>query len=173
MAGNKYIANNAGTLAEVAASQVSTGAADAGKIPALDSTGKLDSSMMPVGAGSAETISVVASEAISAGAHVNLWTNAGVANVRNADASTSGKEANGFLLAGVASGATAVVYQASQTNTQLTGLTPGGRYFLSDATPGAVTLTVPTGTGKTVQVIGRAASATSMVFAPAPPITLA
>lgn len=46
MAGNKYISNSSGTLTEIAATQTSAGAADEGKIPALDATGRLDPSML-------------------------------------------------------------------------------------------------------------------------------
>jgi hypothetical protein len=48
---DKYLKNNAGFLTEVEATTESAGAADAGKIPALDETGQLDSSMIPGGGG--------------------------------------------------------------------------------------------------------------------------
>jgi hypothetical protein len=51
MAGNKYLSNSAGAVTEVAAIQTSAGAGDVGKIPALDAAGKLDTSMIPGGAG--------------------------------------------------------------------------------------------------------------------------
>jgi hypothetical protein len=43
MAGNKYLKNASGVVTEEASIQTSAGAGDAGKIPALDSAGKLDS----------------------------------------------------------------------------------------------------------------------------------
>ena len=43
----KYIKNNSGQLAEVEATTTSAGAGDAGKIIGLDSSGKIDTSMMP------------------------------------------------------------------------------------------------------------------------------
>jgi hypothetical protein len=46
MAGNKYLKNVDGTPTEEAAIQTSSGVSDADKIVALDSTGKLDSSLL-------------------------------------------------------------------------------------------------------------------------------
>ena len=172
MAGNKYLSNAAGKIQEVAATQTSAGAANAGQIPALTAAGLLDMSLMPVGIG-AETDLIVASESVAAGAFVNIWMNGAVANVRNADASTSGKEANGFVLAAFASAAKATVYRVSQLNNQLTGMTPGVVQYLNPATPGGVTATCPSATGQTVQILGHALSATAMAFSPGPVITLA
>lgn len=168
MAGNKYIANIGGSLAEVAALQGSAGAGDAGKIPALDASGRLDGSMMPVGIG-ADTASITASEALSAGDFVNIWNNGG-ARVRKADATTAGKEAHGFVLAAVSSSAAATVYFEG-TNTAVTGQTPGG-VFLS-TTAGAATSTAPSSAGNVVQRIGFATSATAINFQSQTPLTLA
>lgn len=151
---------------------ISAGASDSGKIPQLDAAGRIDNSVLPVGLG-AETMQIVASDALSAGNFVNIWSNAGAANVRKADASVAGKEADGFVLAAFASGATATVYAPSQTNTQLTGLTPGAVHYLSDTTAGSATATVPTTSGTVVQKIGRASDATTLAFNPGPAITLA
>lgn len=170
MTGNKYISNASGTLTEVVASQTSAGAGDAGKIPALNSAGQIDLTMMPTGVGP-DTAIVTASEILAAGASVNIWNSSGAFKVRNADASTSGKEAHGFVLSGFASAASAVVYFAGP-NTSATGLTPGPQ-FLSDTTPGGVTATAPVGSGKTVQRVGIATSATSLNFEANDPITLA
>jgi hypothetical protein len=167
---DKYIANVSGTLTEKAAIAASAGAGDGGKIPALDSAGRLDASMMPVGI-VADTASIQASEALAAGDWVNVWSSAGAFRVRKADASTSGKEANGFVLAAVASGAQASVYFEGP-NTQVTGQTPGPVY-LSAATPGAGTATAPSASGQTVQRIGVAVSATVVNFEGHLPIVLA
>jgi len=150
---------------------ISAGAGDSGKIPALDATGKLDLSTMPVGLG-AESDVITASEALAAGDFVNIWNSSG-AKVRKADASTAGKEAHGFVLSAVSSSASATVYRISQSNTQVTGLTPGAKQYLNPATPGGHTETCPTTTGQVVQVLGSAISATSMNFMPGPAITLA
>lgn len=169
MAGNKYLSNNAGITTEVVATQTSAGAGDAGKIVALASTGQLDVSLMPTGIG-ADTQAIVASEALTAGNLVNVWSNAGAFNVRKADATVAGKEANGFVLAGFANGASATVYFEGNNN-QMSGLTPG-KQFLS-TTAGAVTSTAPSASGNVVQVVGFATSATNMNFQSLAPITLA
>lgn len=43
-----------------------------------------------------------------------------------------------------------------------TGLTPGSRYYLSPATPGAITATTPVGTGNTVVQAGYSKNATAL-----------
>ncbi len=168
---DKYLFNNGGTLTEKAAIQASAGAGDAGKIPALDTAGRLDNSMMPVGIG-ADTQILPASENLAAGDFVNIWTDTGVAKVRKADASTSGKEADGFVLSAVTSGNNATVYFEG-TNTQMTGLTPGGAYFLSASTPGGVASAAPSGSGNVIQKVGKATSTTAINVEMAEPIVLA
>lgn len=166
---NKYVSNNVGTLTEVEALVTSAGAADAGKIPALDSAGRLSNTLMPTGIG-ADTATIQASEALAAGAPVNIWNSAGSFRVRNADASTAGKEAHGFVLTAVSSGASATVYFEGN-NTQVTGMTPGP-VFLS-TTPGQYTATAPSAAGNVVQRCGIATSATSINFEASQPIVLA
>lgn len=162
MAAKKYVELNAsGTLQEVAATVTSAGAGDDGKIPALDATGRLDTSTMPVGIG-ADTNAITASEALSAGDLVNAWDNGGTPKIRKADASAD-KPADGFVLAAVLSGASATVYSEG-SNTQVTSLTGGTEYFLSETTPGGVQSTPPTGSGALVQKIGKAFSATVINF---------
>jgi len=165
----KYLTQLNGVISEVVTNQTSAGAGDAGKIPALDSTGKLDMSMMPVGLG-AETDAIEASENLAAGDMVNMWSSTGI-KVRKADAS-SNKPAHGFVLAAVTSGANATVYRVSQLNNQLTGMTIGAIQFLS-TTAGGRQETAPSVASQIVQVLGIAKSATEMIFAPQPPITLA
>ena len=168
MAGNKYMKNNGGTYTEEAATQSSAGAGDAGKIIALDATGKIDSTMMPTGIG-ADTALIAASEDLAAGDFINIYNSSG-AKCRKADASTAGKEAHGFVLAGVTSGNNATVYFEG-TNTQVTGMTPGV-VFLS-ATPGLATSTAPSSAGNVVQRIGFATGATAINFQSQPPLVLA
>lgn len=147
----------------------SAGAGDTGKVVALDATGRIDSSMMPVGIG-ADTQSITTSEAIAAGAFVNIWNSTG-AKLRNADATVSGKEAHGFVLVGAASGAVAIVYFEG-TNTAVTGHTPGIAYL--STTPGIATTTIiPSGSGNIVQVLGFCTSPSTINFQSQPPITLA
>ncbi|MFN0028417.1 MAG: hypothetical protein ACKV2O_14745 [Acidimicrobiales bacterium] len=164
---DKYLRNNAGTMTEKEGLVTSAGAGSAGLIPALDAAGRLDVTMMPVGIG-ADTASIQASENLAAGDVVNIH-NVGGARVRKADASTSGKEAHGFVLAGVTSGANGTVYFEGST-TGVTGLTPGVQ-FLS-TTPGLVTATAPSGAGQVVQRVGFATAATALNFQSNDPIVL-
>lgn len=142
----------------------------ASKLVKLDGSGKLDITVMPTGIG-ADTASILASEALAAGDLVNIYNNAGTANIRKADASASGKEAHGFVLSAVSSGANGTVYFEG-TNTQVTGLTPGVQ-FLSASTPGKSTTTAPSSSGNVVQIVGIATSATALNFQMELPIVLA
>lgn len=141
----------------MAASQTSVGAGDAGKIPALDAAGRLDTSMMPVGI-AADTASVVASENLAAGDFVNIWNSTG-AKARKADATVAGKEAHGYVIAGVTAPAAATVYFEG-TNPGVTGQTPGPVYL--STTAGLATATPPSGAGNVVQRIGFATSPTAI-----------
>ncbi|EIK96040.1 hypothetical protein PMM47T1_13810 [Pseudomonas sp. M47T1] len=139
----------------------SAGAASAGKIPALGSDGKLDSSMYNSGSGTT-TQSIVASEALSAGAFVNKYSNGGTINVRLADNSNS-RPAHGFVLTAVASAANATVYPLDGINTALTGLTPGTDYYLGTAGGVVTALDATAATAGTLdQKLGVAYSATEL-----------
>jgi hypothetical protein len=166
---DKYIRNNAGVLTEKEATVVSAGAADAGEIIALDSTGRLDNSVMPVGIGP-DVYQIEASENLAAGDFVNIWNDGGTAKARKADATTTGKFAHGYVLAGVTSGNPATVYFEG-TNTQVSGATPG-QTFLS-TTAGGFTATAPSGSGNVVQRLGIAVSATEINFERSQPFVLA
>jgi hypothetical protein len=170
MAGNKYLNRDAtsGQIAEVAATQTSAGGADANKIPALDSTGRLDSSMMPVGI-TADTKTYNASGALSAGDFVYITSGSLIAR---ASAAVAGNAAMGFVLAASLSGAAATIYFEGR-NTALSGLTPGARYYLSDSVAGGLTTAPVTGTGKMHQFLGYAISATELDFEPDDAIILA
>lgn len=171
MAANKYVEVDTtnGRLKEAQGVQSSAGAGDAGKYPALDAAGKLDSSMMPTGV-AADTKSIAATENLAAGDLVNIYISSGV-KCRKADATAAGKEAHGFVLAAVTSGNNATVY-FEQINNQVSGLTPGAMYFLN-TTAGGVTSTPPTGSGNVIQRIGPALSATELEFMPGDPVVLA
>ena len=166
----KFLRLLSGVISELEALVTSAGAGDAGKIPALDATGKLDNSFMPVGIGADSKI-LPASENLAAGDLVNVWNDSGTAKARKADATTAGKEANGFVLSAVTLGNNATVY-FDGTDTQLSSLTPGAAYYLA-ATAGGVTDTPPSGSGNVLQRVGRALSATELTFEPGEPITLA
>ncbi len=168
MAGNKYLANSSGAVTEVQAVQASAGAGDAGKIPALDAAGKFDTSMMPTGI-AADTALIQASENLAAGDYVNVHNVAGAFRVRKADATTSGKEAHGFVLAAVTSGQNGTVYFEG-SNSGVTSQTPGV-VFLS-TTAGTGTATAPSGSGNIVQRIGFATAAANVNFQSNVPIVL-
>ena len=170
MAAKKFLRQVLGVITEFAGIQISAGAANAGDIPALDDTGRFDMSMMPVGIG-AENDIIVASENISGGEFVNIFNSAGTLKVRKADATTAGKECDGFILAPVSTGANATVYRLSQSNTALAGMTIGARQYLS-TTAGGRTETPPATAGNIIQQLGIAKSASEMIFAPSQPITL-
>lgn len=171
MAAAKYLAHVAGRIKEVFATIVSAGAGDDGKIVALDATGKLDLSVLPTGIGP-DTKTVTTSEALLGGDFVNIWNNAGSVRVRKADGSASGKEANGFVLASYASGASATVYLGG-INNQCSGHTGGRRMYISAASPGLPTDTPPTAANNVVQAIGTSLSGTEVVFQPQESIILA
>lgn len=156
----KYIKLSSGNLVEQATISTSAGAGDAGKIAELDSSGRWDVSMMPVGFG-AEVKTIAASENLAAGDFVNIHNSTGV-KVRKADASNPAKKADGFVLSAVTSGQNATVYYGN-LNTAVTGLTVGDELFLSGSTPGAATPTPPSTSGYIIQRLGRATAATEIL----------
>ena len=104
----------------------------------------------------ATTVSIVAGATLTAGQWVNVYNNAGTANVRPADMTDATKPAQGFVLAGFASAATATVYLYG-VNTVI----PVGAYAAADvgkpvflSTAGGTTLTPPATTGNLLQQVG-------------------
>ena len=162
MAAKKFLRTGTGNelFDEVAGIVISSGAANDGDIPALDAAGKLDVSVMPTGIG-ADTSLLPSSENLAAGDLVNLWNDSGTLKVRKADATTSGKQADGFVLSAVTAPANATVYHDG-TNTQVTGLTPGKQWL--STTPGKSTHIRPTASGNVQQPVGVAITATSLTF---------
>jgi hypothetical protein len=161
--GNTFISWVGGQLKLLTASLLG-GAGNANTIPQLNASGQLDLTMMPNGIGP-NTAVIAASEAIAAGALVNVYTNAGAVAVRNADNSNTAKSANGFVLAAFASAANATVYLTGQI-TGLTGLTPGATYYLGTVGTPILAANLPTTTGTLLQQVGVALSATILEFAP-------
>jgi hypothetical protein len=157
MATHKLIQiSSTGAQSEYAGKSTSAGAGDAGEFPILDGSGKLDVTLMPNGVG-ADTITATAGEALVAGDFVYI-TAGGTA--MKADATTFAKRAMGYVLSAVSNAGTATVF-FDESNSALSGLTPGTKYFLS-ATAGLTTATAPTTAGQFVQVLGTATSATSL-----------
>ena len=160
MAAKKFLRNVAGRISEIVGTIISAGAGNDGDIVALDATGKLDVTVLPVGVGPDVKIHP-SSESLTAGNWVNIWNDAGTLKVRKADATATGKEADGFVLANVTSPADATVYFGG-INTALSSLTLGSHYWLS-TTPGlGVVTTPPSGVGNVVQYLGKAISVTEL-----------
>lgn len=167
----KFLKNSSGSIVEEATVATSAGAGSSGKVPNLDSNGKLDTTFMPSGIG-ADTVAVTASEALAAGDFVNIYdSGSGVFSCRKADATNPAKEAHGYVLASVSSSASATIY-FDDTNTGVTSQTPGPS-FLSATTPGKSTATAPSTSGYIVQRVGVATSATTVHVAIGVAITLA
>ncbi len=137
----------------VSGAQVSTGTAQANQIPALSANGLLDVSLITKDVLSNNIKMIVASEALTAGRYVNIFSNAGTANVRLADA-TNDRPAHGFVRKAFGSGETAMVYMEGG-NDLLSGLIPGGRMYLGSN--GQATATVPTKANSAIyQFLGTA-----------------
>lgn len=157
---DKYIALLAGVEQEVEGQVTGGTATQAGKIPALDSAGRLDPSIMPVGI-TADTYVGTAFETLSsANPFVYVRPDGSVANASGA---SGGNPTIGFVLANVTTGQPAAVYFEGRV-TGLSGLTVGSRYYLSDTTPGGLTSVPVSGTGKLHQYLGRAVSTTTLTF---------
>lgn len=154
---------------ELTPNTTSSGAADAGKLVALNASGVFDSTLLPPGIGSASQV-FPTSEALAAGALVNIADVSGTPTARNANATDATKAAQGFVLAATASPDAATVYFPGQLVTGVSGLTTGAAVYLSAATSGGVTPTAPAAAGNLIQQVGWALSPTSFVFDPLLPI---
>ena len=162
---SKYVElNSGGDYEEVTPINSSNGVADAAKIIETDASGRIDESFLPTSIGP-EGKNMIASEALSAGDFVNVWDDAGTPKIRKANATTAGKRADGFVKAGVATGAAGFVYFRG-LNDQVSGAV-AGLVFLS-TTPGGFSATGASDAGNVVQKIGTAVSATEIAFEPQP-----
>lgn len=157
---DKYIALVNGVTAEVEGTTAGGTAGQAGKIPALDNSGRLDQSMLPVGVAPDTHVGTAAETLNSANPFVYIKSDGQIANASGA---SGGNPCIGFILAGAVAAAQATVYFEGRV-TGLSGLTVGARYYLSDTVPGGITATPVSGTGKLHQYIGRAVSATTLTF---------
>ena len=171
MAGKTFLRQVTGRLTEIFGTQTSAGAGNAGDIVALDSSGKLDTTVFPTGIG-AETASIVAGENLSAGDFIYVYDATGTPKVKKADATDPTKFAMGFVLGAFTSGNPATVYFTG-INNQVSGMTDGVRQYLSITTPGGIQNAAPTGSGNIVQPLGVAISATELPSVLGEPITLA
>ena len=107
---------------------------------------------------------LTASEDVAAGDFVNIHASSG-ARIRKADASDDTRPADGFAAAAVLTGASGEVLLPGQVLSGLSGLAAGASYYLSE-TAGAITPTPPSGSGCLVQFVGKALSATELLFNP-------
>ncbi len=169
MAAQKFLTLISGVFTEIQAILTSAGAGSSGLIPALDSTGRLDQTFMPVGV-VPDVKSIVTSENLSAGNLVNIYDNSSVPTARKADCS-NGRVAMGFVLAATTSPAAAIVYFPGVTNTGLSAMTTGILQYLSTA--GGISSTAPSTSGYISQQVGYAASPTELPFNPQIAVTLA
>jgi len=157
---DKYIALLNGVEQEIEGTVIGGTNAQGGDLVALDNTGRIDTTILPVGV-MADTYSGTANEALSA-ANPFVYVRPD-GTVANASAASGGNPAIGFVLTNVASAGTATVYFEGRV-TGLSGLTVGARYYLSDSVPGGTTATPVSGTGKLHQYLGRAVTDTTIAF---------
>ena len=142
-------------------SAISAFTGNANEVVATDGSGLLDPSLFPPGI-AAKTVSATAVGTITVGAFVEFFDNAGTPSVRLADDSL-GIPANGFALVAIPDTTVGTVF-LSGSNTAVTGLTAGEKYYLAaagglDQSPNVTT------NGDVVQLIGTAISATEICFA--------
>lgn len=118
--------------------------------------------------GNLRRLYVVASENIAFGAMINLFSNAGVLNARNANSTNATKTADGFCTTsgGIVAGAVGEV-QLSTGVCSINGLTIGQNYWLS-ATNGLVQAGPDTTAGHIEQLIGKAITTTQLYVNIAP-----
>lgn len=158
----RFLSRVSGVTRLLAAITASSGVADGNKVVATDTDGKLHVSLMPTGIG-AQTVIAAASEALAAGKFVNFHADGGVMKVRLADNSNA-RQADGYVREAVVASGSATVYPLDSTNSGLSSLTPGTRYYLGVA--GGVIdapLDPATNVGKVCQCLGVAKSATEIV----------
>lgn len=155
---DKYLQINDSTGAvEEKAPATAGGSGNENRIPQTDGTGRLPTSMMPVGV-APEVKTGNAFETIAANALVYFKSDGTVANASNV---SGGHYAQGWAANGGNAG-DPITVNFEATITGLSGLTPEGMCFLGAA--GAITQTVITGAGTLFQEIGVALSATELQF---------
>jgi hypothetical protein len=170
---DKFLIRDGGRTKRRAPIASSAGAADAGRVIATNSAGKLDETLLPDGVG-ADVNLATAYENLSAGDFVNLFSDEGVFSARRAD-NSNGRAAHGFVLDAVTAEGAATVYQLGEVNSGRSGLTVGADYWLG--TVGGVLATPldessSTNDGKLSQYLGKAKSATEIVTVYDEPVVL-
>lgn len=108
--------------------------------------------------------SLEATETIPAASFVHIHSSGGEAKLRLADASDGTRPADGYCELAIASGSDGVVvFGRSLVISGLTGLTPGIEQWLS-LTAGGTTEVVPSADGNLIQRLGKALTATTMLY---------
>ena len=156
---NKYLSLVSGARKLIEALTVSAGAADAGKIPALNAVGQLDSSMIASSGGGTTSITANASGNLPAGSLLSV-TSSGTLEIASGSVLT--KHCVGFTNDSGLNGSATTCNLVGELTGQ-TGLTVGGKCYLS-ATAGEITQTPLSGAGQLHQFIGWANTATSVTF---------
>jgi hypothetical protein len=162
MAANKYVSLILGKYKEVIAAVTST----ANAILAMDATGRIDISVLPVGVG-AEVVVCPSKEALTAGDWVNFVLDGGVIKAQKADGTTNTKVSHGFVLANSLIAAPATVFLPSNINTAVAGLVIGDDYYLSTVA-GGVTNVPLSAAGNLSQWIGKATAVDKLPFEGSP-----
>lgn len=165
---DKYLKRDAtsGQIQEVEATDVSAGAGDAGEVVALNSNGLIDASML---ANANVMITATAGVNLAAGDLVYI-DSSGEVQLATAGAMAP-FAACGFVLAAVTATNPADVFFEGIIPGFM-GLTVGGRVYL-DTTAGGITQTPLTGSGELHQYVGKALSASTVLFEPDDAILLA
>lgn len=163
MAAKKFLQIlSSGFIGQTTSVVTSSGASNDGDLVALDSTGKIDLSVLPTGVGPDVKV-LVASENLLLGSYVNIWNDTGTIKCRLADNSNA-RQAHGFVKAAVSSAANATIYFEG-ANDGLTGLTGAARQYLGTggaATSTALDPTSGSNANKLHQFLGVAISTTSI-----------
>lgn len=102
---------------------------------------------------------------------VHIHVEAGMAKIRKADASEDTRPCDGYVPVAIDDDAVGTMVLPGTVIDTLAGLTPGSTYYLSTAA-GGITDVAPSGAGELVQIIGKALSATKLLFNPQAGITL-
>ena len=158
MAAGTYLDLVSGTITRKTSVEASAGAADEGKLVALNASGQIDGTMLAGGVFTAN----VGTGPVANGDLVYI-TPAGL--VEPAVATAAASLAMGYCLVGAASPNPVTVYFSGE-NTAVSALSPGVPYYLSATTAGAVTSTPPATPTNYVQAVGFTLSATDLHFAP-------
>lgn len=160
MAAKSFLRLVAGKLKSIQAIVTSAGAGNDGDLVALDSTGKFDVSVMPVGIGP-DVLNAPSFEDLAAGDYVNIFDDGGTIKIRKAD-SSNGRDAHGFVKDTVVAPAAVNVFFEGP-NEDLSGLTLGARIYLGVTGDIIETPLAPvTDAGKIHQFLGIAISATAV-----------